>query len=99
MFVVLFLFDDLPFSYETKAFHAEGPSLRAIPATTEEKKQLPLPPKGPVYVLVSRIRMSDPVRQTDGKYLICVCEGVGLRQCDLIIRMSVVWRWEPFDAR
>ena len=53
-FVVLFLFDDLPFSYETKAFHAEGPSLRAIPATTEEKKQLPLPPKGPVYVLVSR---------------------------------------------
>ena len=45
------------------------------------------------------IRMSDPVRQTDGKYLICVCEGVGLRQCDLIIRMSVVWRWEPFYAR
>ena len=49
-FVVLFLFDDLPFSYETKAFHAEfsnlftrlfpmlGPSLRAISATTEEKK-------------------------------------------------------------
>ena len=33
------------------------------------------------------------------KYLICVCEGVVLRECDLIIRMSVVWRWEPFDAR
>ena len=34
-----------------------------------------------------------------GKYMKCVCAGVVLRQCDLIIRMSVVWRWEPFDAR
>ena len=50
VFVVLYLFDDLPVSYETKAFHAEfsnlfyslipmlGPSLRATSATTEGKK-------------------------------------------------------------
>jgi len=33
-----------------------------------------------------------PLLIRSGKYLICVCEGVVLRQCDLIIRTSVVWR-------
>ena len=49
--------------------------------------------------IAPRVVQKAPLLIRSGKYLICVCEGVVLRQCDLIIRMSVVWRWEPFDAR
>ena len=49
--------------------------------------------------IAPRVVQKAPLLIRSGKYLICVCEGVVLRQCDLIIRMSVVWRWEPLDAR
>ena len=49
--------------------------------------------------IAPRVVQKAPLLIRSGKYLICVCEGVVLRQCALIIRMSVVWRWEPFDAR
>ena len=49
--------------------------------------------------IAPRVVQKAPQLIRSGKYLICVCEGVVLRQCALIIRMSIVWRWEPFDAR
>ena len=49
--------------------------------------------------IAPRVVQKAPLLIRSGKYLICVCEGVVLRQCALIIRMRVVWRWEPFDAR
>ena len=49
--------------------------------------------------IASGVVQKAPLLIRSGKYLICVCESVVLRQCDLIIRTSVVWRWEPFGAR
>ena len=43
--------------------------------------------------IAPRVVQKAPLLIRSGKYLICVCEGVVLRQCALIIRMSVVWRW------
>ena len=39
--------------------------------------------------IASRVVKKAPLLRRSGKYLICVCEGVVLRQCDLIIRTSV----------
>ena len=49
--------------------------------------------------IAPRVVQKAPLLIRSGKYLICACEGVVLLQCALIIRMSIVWRWEPFDAR
>jgi len=42
--------------------------------------------------IAPRVVQKAPLLIRSGKYLICVCEGVVLRHCDLIIRTSVVWR-------
>ena len=42
--------------------------------------------------IAPRVVQKAPLLIRSGKYLICLCEGVVLRQCDWIIRMSVVWR-------
>ena len=46
----------------------------------------------PTSQIAPRVVQKAPLLIRSGKYLICVCEGVVLRQCDLIIRTSVVWR-------
>ena len=48
--------------------------------------------------IAPRVVQKAPLLIRSGKCLICVCESAVLRQCDLIIRMSVIWRWEPFEV-